>query len=135
MKKQAEDETGAIERMAPEEVFQKAAMAMTRICAATAECHSYGWGDEFKAEHIASTFLRLKEDEVLSSELFWRKVFDLPEEKKSILGFIHFSEGEGNKMCIPLWIWCFLPDDMVLEGGVKKDLDNDNRFGCVWWQA
>lgn len=40
-------------------------------------------------------------------------------------------------MNIPIWIWNLLPEDMYIDDGGKtvKELDNDTRFGCVWWKA
>lgn len=112
------------------ETFLKAIFVMTRIANAAACSYAYsaGYGDEVNERF---EMIHANED---CGESFWREVFALPYEEKLALGFRKFAEGD-TKMCIPIWIWECLPDDMLIEGKKKKDLDNDIRFGCVYWQA
>lgn len=92
---------------------------------------AYKWGDATSAEEVKNRIEKIREN---FGEDFWRKVFALPEEEKLALGFQKLAEGD-SEMFIPLWIWECLPDDMLFDGNKKKDLDNDSRFGCVWWRA
>lgn len=68
---------------------------------------------------------------------FWDKVFALDNDDKLTLGF-RFWDEPHDKMLIPLWIVECLPDDYDVEvvciNGQKssiKNIDKDNRFGCV----
>lgn len=116
--------------------FLKAVNAMRVLASNAASGNAYGksWEAEFRSKEIDEAFQRLREAEPYSSEEFWKKVFALPQEVKRVLGFVPFEKGD-EKMCIPLWIWQLLPDDMKFDGEPKGKLDNDSRFGCVWWRA
>lgn len=115
------------------DTFRKALSVMKYLANSAANGYAYKWGDKTSANDVKQHFESIRSDETLG-ENFWRKVFALSEEEKFALGFRKFEEGD-TEMCIPLWIWECLPDNMLFDGKMKKDLDNDSRFGCVWWRA
>lgn len=116
-----------------ENIFEKACILMNGVCNLSGECYAFKkfWGENGVCSEIDAYFSRHKQDEG-----FWRKVFSLSEKEKLILGFRYYEQGD-SKMNIPIWIWNLLPDDMYIEDGGKtvKELDNDTRFGCVFWRA
>ena len=114
-------------------IFHKALGVMKYIANSATMGYAYKWGDATSADNVKRCFEQLRADKEFGEE-FWRDVFKLPEELKFALGFRKFEKGD-SEMCIPLWIWECLPDDMLFEGKMKKDLDNDIRFGCVCWRA
>lgn len=119
------------------EIFEQALRIMQCVANETASGYEYRehWGGDYRLKSISEQIENLKEK---FKEDFWNEVFKLPEEQKRFLGFLKFSEHD-KEMCIPIWIWCLLPDDMAIVGNaggeLKKDLDNDTRFGCVWWRV
>ena len=115
------------------ETFISACNIMRFLCNGVGSCHAYStWGLETKNDEINNMFKSVKQT---YDETFWRKVFTLSEYEKRILGFRKWEENDP-KMCIPIWIWECLPDDMIIaEGKNKTELDNDTRFGCVWWRV
>jgi hypothetical protein len=116
----------------------KKALAIMRYIANRAasgyEYRNY-WGDKTRLKEIDGFFENSAKE---SDADFWNAVFQLPDEQKQMLGFCKWSD-EEKEMCIPMWIWACLPDDMPIGGNgggkMKKDLDNDTRFGCVWWRV
>ena len=114
-------------------IFRKALAVMKYIANGATMGFAYKWGDATSSAEVKKCFEQIRADKEFGED-FWRKVFSLPEEEKFALGFRKFEEGD-SEMCIPLWIWECLPDDMLFGGKMKKDLDNDTRFGCVWWRA
>lgn len=119
-----------------EDVFFKAVNIMRYICNGAAEGNAYKdyWDKTTRCEEIDKRFESVKKEEPYNTHEFWKQVFSLPESQKKFLGFCKWSE-DINEMCIPIWIWQLLPDDMEFDGKQKKDLNNDTRFGCVWWKA
>lgn len=115
------------------DVFRKALAVMRHIASGATVGYAYKWGGETSADEVKKCFEQVREDADFGED-FWRKVFALSEEEKYALGFKKWEDGD-TEMCIPLWIWECLPDDMIFEGKKKKDLDKDTRFGCVWWKA
>lgn len=121
------------------EIFERALRIMQCVANNASEGHEFSkhWGEKFRAENTDHFIQNVKTNPDYDSE-FWNCVFNLPEEQKQILGFLKWSKQEEG-MCIPIWIWVCLPDDMSIggnaEGKMKKDLDNDTRFGCVWWRV
>lgn len=114
---------------AKQDTFRNAVNIMMYLANRVGEIHAYGW--ENVRKEIEDAFAAVRKNTI---EAFWREVFALPDEQKIALGFKYFEEGD-TKMCIPIWIWECLPDDMLIDGKPKKELDNDTRFGCVWWWA
>lgn len=120
-----------------EQIFEQALRIMQCVANETASGYEYRehWGDSYRIKSISEQIEKLKEQ---FKEDFWNEVFKLSEEQKRCLGFLKFSEHD-KEMCIPIWIWACLPDDMTIDGNaggqMKKDLDNDTRFGCVWWRV
>lgn len=118
-------------------VFEKTVNIMRYLCNRTGEGYEYDkhWGEKFRAKEINEAFENIKKQYDAD---FWKSVFALSESEKRLLGFCKWSD-EEKEMCIPIWIWACLPDDMVIGGNaggkMKKDLDNDTRFGCVWWRV
>lgn len=114
--------------------FFDAINLMRFIVTHAAQNNAYDWSATTCKNNIDKSFEDIRKHEKYGTEKFWRDVFALSEEQKSALGFRKFDEND-EKMCIPMWIWQCLPDDMLFEGKPKKDLDNDIRLGCVWWKA
>ena len=118
-------------------VFEKTVNIMRYLCNRTGEGYEYDehWGEKFRTKEINEAFENIKKQHDAD---FWKSVFALSESEKRLLGFCKWSD-EEKEMCIPIWIWACLPDDMVIGGNaggkMKKDLDNDTRFGCVWWRV
>ena len=116
-----------------DETFEKALRLMSGALAVVGECYAFknNWSEEYQSKEIHEYFNTHKQ-----SEEFWKKVFNLPEKEKVILGFRYF-EKDNPKMNIPIWIWNLLPDNMYIEDGGKtvKELDNDTRFGVVYWKV
>jgi hypothetical protein len=118
-------------------VFEKAVNIMRYLSNRAGEGYEYDkhWSGKFRAEEINKAFESVKN---AYDADFWNSVFALSESEKRLLGFCKWSS-EEKEMCIPIWIWACLPDDMVIggnaDGKMKKDLDNDTRFGCVWWRV
>ena len=121
------------------ETFEKAIRLMQCIANNGGCGYEYRehWSREYRAESMSSFIEKIKSDEKYGTD-FWNAVFALPQEQKRLLGFLKWSD-EEKVMCIPIWIWACLPDDMTIGGNgggeMKKDLDNDIRFGCVWWRV
>jgi hypothetical protein len=119
------------------EIFEQALRIMQCVANHAAAGYEYRehWRRDFRIQEIDEFFEKIQKE--LDAD-FWNAVFALPEEQKMVLGFLKFSEHD-NAMCIPVWIWACLPDDMTISGNaggkMKKDLDNDTRFGCVWWRV
>ncbi|MBO5681799.1 MAG: hypothetical protein J6T08_08825 [Lentisphaeria bacterium] len=118
-------------------VFEKAVLFMRWLSNRAGAGYEYDrhWGEKFRAEEINEAFESIKNQ---CDADFWNSVFALSEHEKQLLGFCKWSD-EEKEMCIPIWIWACLPDDMPIGGNaggkLKKDLDNDTRFGCVWWRV
>lgn len=118
-------------------VFEQAIRIMQCVSNRAAEGHEYSehWGKAFRLKEIDEFF---KEMQTKFKADFWNEVFRLPKEQKRLLGFLKWSSKDKG-MCIPIWIWSCLPEDMVIGGNagdkMKKDLDSDTRFGCVWWRV
>ena len=118
-------------------VFEKAVNIMRYLSNHSGEGYAYDkyWSKNFRAEEIDEAFESIKNKYDAD---FWNSVFALSEFEKRLLGFCKWSS-EEKEMCIPIWIWACLPDDMPIggnaEGKMKKDLDNDTRFGYVWWRV
>lgn len=118
-------------------VFEQAIRIMHCVSNRAAEGHEYSehWGKDFRVKEIDEFF---KEMQTKFNADFWNDVFNLPKEQKRLLGFLKWSSKDEG-MCIPIWIWSCLPEDMVIGGNaggkMKKDLDKDTRFGCVWWRV
>lgn len=109
-----------------ETVFEQACRLMNIIANSASYCNE---------KEIIATFEDIKNHQPFNTIAFWSNVFHLSDNEKYLLGFRKFSE-KDIKMNIPLWIWKCLPDNIVINGRyLKKDLDNDDRFGCVWWKA
>lgn len=121
------------------EIFEQAMLIMQWVANGVAEGYEYRehWRDEYGIKRTFERFEGLKENPKYGQD-FWNAVFALPEEQKRLLGFLKFSN-EAKEMCIPIWIWACLPEDMAIGGNaggkMKKELDNDTRFGCVWWRV
>lgn len=121
------------------DIFKQALAIMRFTANRAAEGYEYRehWGSNFRLTEIDGCFERLIKDRDFG-ECFWNAVFRLPDEQKQLLGFWKFSD-EEKEMCIPIWIWVCLPEDMVIGGNaggkMKKDLDGDTRCGCVWWRV
>ena len=119
------------------EIFEQAVWLMKCIANRAASGYEYRnhWGDKSRLKEIDGFFENSAKN---FDAYFWNAVFQLPEEQKSLLGFCKWSN-EEKEMCIPIWVWSCLPDDMVIGGNaggkMKKELDNDTRFGCVWWRV
>lgn len=119
------------------DVFEQAIRIMQCFANNSAEGYVYKkhWGEYSRLKNTDDFIQKVKEDFKAD---FWNKVFNLPEEQKRLLGFLKWSNNETG-MCIPIWIWACLPEDMPIGGNaggkMKKDLDNDIRFGCVWWRV
>ena len=118
------------------DVFFRAINLMRYICNSAAEGNAFKpyWGDKFRCNQIDEHIDLIKKEEPYNTHEFWKEVFGLPESYKILLGFRKWSE-DMEEMCIPIWIWQLLPDDMMFDGTPKKDLNNDTRFGCVFWKA
>ena len=120
------------------EIFERAIMIMNELanCAGEGFAYQKSWDPEFRCSEVNRIFVNQK---AKLDESFWNKVFNLSVEEKLILGFraMDNESKKKNKLNIPIWIWNLLPDDMYIEDGGKtvKELDNDNRFGVVWWKA
>lgn len=116
-----------------DKVFDKVVKYMGLVVTAAGEGNAFknNWNNDFRCEQIDNVFGFIKEN---TDEEFWKSVFNLPYVKKLMLGFKYFDEND-TKLLIPIWIWNCLPDNMLIEGKMKKDLDNDTRFGCVFWKA
>lgn len=118
-------------------VFEQAVSIMRYLSNSAGEGYEFDkhWSAKFRAEEINEAFENIKKQYDAD---FWNSVFALSEFEKSLLGFRKWS-GEEKEMCIPVWIWACLPDDMpiggIAGGKLKKDLDNDTRLGCVWWRV
>lgn len=116
-------------------IFEEAVIIMTHILNITGSgvAYSNNWSNEFRCKEIDEAF---KIEKARHDEYFWRKVFVLSTKEKLILGFRYFDENK-DKMCIPIWIWNLLPDNMYIEDGRKmvKDLNNDTRAGLVFWKV
>lgn len=118
-------------------VFEKAVNLMRYLSNRAGEGYEYDkhWGEKFRAKEINEAFENIKKQYDAD---FWGSVFALNEFEKRLLGFCKWSD-EEKEMCIPIWIWACLPEDMAIGGNaggkMKKDLDNDTRFGCVWWRV
>ncbi len=119
------------------EIFEQALRIMQCVANNTASGYEYRehWGDDYRIKSISDQIENIKEK---FKEDFWNAVFELPEEQKMLLGFLKWSK-EEKEMGIPIWIWACLPDDMTIGGNgggkMKKELDNDTWFGCVWWRG
>lgn len=118
-------------------VFEQAVNIMRYLSNRVGEGYEYNkyWGEKTRINEINKAFETIKKEYDVE---FWNRVFSLSEQEKRMLGFRKWSE-EEKEMCIPIWIWSCLPDDMTIsgnaEGKMKKELDNDTRFGCVWWRV
>ena len=118
-------------------VFEKAVNIMRYLSNRAGEGYEYDkhWGEKFRAKEINEAFENIKKQYDAD---FWNSVFALSKFEKRLLGFGTWSD-EEKEMCIPVWIWVCLPDDMPIGGNaggkLKKDLDNDTRLGCVWWRV
>lgn len=121
------------------EIFEKAIRIMQCIANHGGSVHEYAkhWSKEYRAESMSKLIEEIKSDKDYGAD-FWNAVLALPEEQKMLLGFLKWSK-EEKEMCIPIWIWACLPEDMPIWGNgggkMKKDLDNDIRCGCVWWRV
>ena len=118
------------------DLFFQAMNIMKCICNESAAGNAFKgyWSNNMRCEDIDKTFESIKNKEPYNTHEFWKEVFALPESHKKILGFKKWSE-DIKEMNIPIWIWQLLPDDMEFDGKLKKDLDNEIRFGCVFWRA
>lgn len=114
------------------DVFSSAINLMRYLSQASAECNAYlsHWGAEYVCKQINERFDNVKKEAPYNDQQFWKNVFNLPEEQKLILGFMKWDENI-KEMCIPLWIWQCLPDEMVFEGKLKKDLDNTQHSKLI----
>lgn len=121
------------------EIFEQAIRLMQCIANDGGSGHEYDkhWGKEYRAKSMSDLIENIKKEKDYGAD-FWNAVFALPEEQKRLLGFLKWSN-EEKEMCIPIWIWAYLPEDMAIGGNgggkMKKDLDNDTRCGCVWWRV
>lgn len=119
------------------EIFEEAMFLMRLAATTSAMGYEYRkhWSSDFRIKEINEFFEKKKES--LGAD-FWNAVFQLPDEQKQMLGFCKWCK-EEKEMCIPIWIWACLPEDMPIGGNgggkMKKDLDSDTRFGCVWWRV
>lgn len=118
-------------------MFERAVNLMRYLSNRVGEGYEYNkyWGEKTRINAIDKAFETIKKEYDVE---FWNSVFSLSEHEKQMLGFRKWSE-EEKEMCIPIWIWACLPDDMPIsgnaEGKLKKELDNDTRFGCVFWRV
>ena len=113
------------------DIFKQTLVLMRHISNSVGENCEYNLNQFSK---IKDAIEEIKTTKPFNTKEFWLKVFELSEEEKECLGFIKFDNTD-KKMCIPIWIWHLLPNDMLFDGKLKSDLDNDIRFGCVWWKA
>lgn len=115
-------------------VFIDALILQTRMANILANINLYS---NIKAKdikkYIIKQFNKIKTNNLFNDHSFWYAVFNLSEKEKELLGFEKFNEVD-NKMMIPLWIWVCLPDDIIINGEMKKELDNevDDMVFCVW---
>lgn len=118
-------------------VFEEAVNLMRYLSNRAGVGYEYDkhWGEKTRVKEINEAFENIKKQHDAD---FWNSVFALSEYEKQLLGFCKWAY-EEKEMCIPIWIWACLPDDMPIGGNangkLKKDLDNDTRFGCVWWRV
>ena len=122
--------------MNEENIFFEAIKIMSFISNIASKGNAFKdyWSNNMRCEDIDKEFDYIKNKEPYNKHEFWKKIFSLPDNYKLILGFRKWSEDDKD-MCIPIWIWQCLPDNMEFEGKMKKDLDNETRFGCVFWKA
>ena len=119
------------------EVFEQALFLMKCLANIAGEGYTFkdAWGENGRVYDIDTRIAKIKEQ--FDSD-FWNKVFLLSDDEKRMLGFMKWSS-EEKEMCIPAWIWACLPDYMPNGGNacgkMKKNLDGDTRFGCVWWRV
>ena len=115
-------------------VFIDALILQTRMANILANINLY---PNIKAKdikkYIIKQFNKIKTSNLFNDHSFWYAVFNLSEKEKELLGFEKMNEVD-NKMMIPLWIWVCLPDDIIINGEMKKELDNevDDMVFCVW---
>ena len=118
-------------------VFERAVNLMRYLSNYAGMGYEYDkyWSKKVRAEEINEAVENIKKQYDAD---FWNSIFALSEHEKQLLGFCKWS-GDEKEMCIPIWIWACLPDDMPIGGNAggkqKKDLDNDTRCGCVWWRV
>lgn len=121
--------------------FVKALCLMRYLSNSAAESMVYheSWGDTFTIKNVKNSFEYVSEHGGYDGN-FWKDVFKLPSNLKGVLGFCFYDEEtrEQNKMLIPLWIVESLPKDFDIEvtsitgeNCSIKNIDKDNRFGCV----
>lgn len=123
--------------MTENEVFEMAINYLTWIANKTAEVSAYDWNADFCKKEVKENFKSFRKRNEDKELEFWKKVFELPVEKKELLRFCKFDE-KSDKMLIPLWIIECLPENFDVEvesiDGQKcsiKNIDKDVRFGCV----
>jgi len=115
--------------------FEIAKTILQIITNSASEVMSYvGWSDEF-----AAGYLRRIPENVRKYDWFQPiNPGDLSVEEMEQLGFRLWSK-ESGMMLIPLWLHPFL-SDMIMCGCIddttpvmraRKDIDNDNRAGCL----
>lgn len=119
------------------DVFINALILQTRMANILANIALYpNIKGKYIKEYIIKQIDKIKFSNLFNDHSFWYAVFNLSEKEKEILGFEKFNEND-NKMMIPLWIWICLPDDIIINGEMKKELDNevDDMVFCVWHKA
>lgn len=88
------------------------------------------WSDEFVGKELRESMDQLYK--ILAKYIDW-SVLTIKEAKE--LGFVQWNEG-SNLYLIPIWLYPTIPEDLELhcisgDTCYKKDIDTDNRFGCL----
>ena len=96
----------------------------------TMMCHK--WSNAFLHNEAGKVIEQVRKE---TSPALWKCVMALSCERKFHLGF-RFLDGKSakqDKMLVPLWIYAILPDNFECGGKKKSDVDNQTKFGCVFW--
>ena len=112
------------------------ALQLMSYLAETLGCTTYSWSDGFFRKEAKRAIEKCRE-ETIHDPTFWPRVFCLPFKERLSLGFRFWDDEskEQGLMLMPLWIYAVLPDDFQYKGLIKSEMDDDTRFGCVFWEV
>lgn len=119
------------------ETYDKCKSLRMVIVNRAAEVMAYAsWSDDFAASQIRNIAFDLKNSGKCDS-FFNIQPSEMTDSQLEDLGFGKWSEDTPMRL-IPLWMLPFLAEKLEVEDingeksvVVTKDIDNDNRFGCL----
>lgn len=119
------------------EVFLKFISALDTLANRAAYSNQYkNWTDKFARSEINTMVFKFKVDELIKKQDTWDTILNLPIEYLVLLGFRKWN---SNILCMPLWIFSIMPDNISFEGvdifgskcTINNKIDNDTRGGLL----